>query len=276
MRKTSNLNICINNPDFATKVAQTLEKDLEKCPIVLEASPGRGILSEKLLKHTKIERLRVFEHIKSHHKHLNKLSKQYRKRLELIDQQILDLSNGNYRMLNITRDEFLKFCFSDIEVSPNWQRNELTDKPVECSPSYKFIAAISPFLAREFMSFFVYSLSQYDSFFFHGPNEYYLFLPVSNFKQMISKPSKNLKYYTAFTVHVNSMFDYTEIDLYSPDLKGVERMNIDDKVYSIISKDNFTFTNDRVFKTHESFVFLKFKPKPIINQLTSEYLFNYL
>ena len=189
---------------------------------------------------------------------------------------IVDYVNGYYRLANLTREDLSKECFEGIPVQKNWSNNNPSQDNKVTDNYIQFLSVLSPFLAREFLTFLVYSLARYDSFFSTGPTECFLFVPVSNYKLMLCQPSRSLKHYTSFTIHANSLFDYSEIDLYSTSLKGVERMKIENKVHTVISSDFFSYTNERPFKTKENFVFIRIKPKPMVNKLDAEFLINYV
>ena len=95
LRKTSNQFICLNNAELAKKLCEKISNDIgadHNNKYIFEASPGPGILTEQLLKHTNAK-IRVFEHIHKQRSHLEKLQKKFgNDRLEIVDQQIL----GNF------------------------------------------------------------------------------------------------------------------------------------------------------------------------------------
>lgn len=169
-----------------------------------------------------------------------------------------------------------KECFDQVPIRENWASVEGKPNQEKIDPSIQLITGISPVLAREFLTFLVYSLSRFEYFFINGPMEFYVFLPLSIYLQINSRPSKNLNHYTAFTIHLNSLFDFTEINTYSPELKGVEKVKIDNGIHTIISNSYFTYTNNRTIKAKDSYVFLKITPKPVINKLGSDFLINYV
>lgn len=190
------------------------------------------------------------------------------------DDYSVDFINGNYKLLDLNREVLLKECFENVPVQKNWAKS-LASIEDSAESSIQFITSLSPSTGKEFLSFLVYSLSRFEYFFSTGPTEFFLFVPLTNYKMMISRPSKNLNQYTAFTIHINSLFDYSEIDIYSPQLKGVEKVKIENKVHTIISSKYFSYTNNRTFKSKDSFVFLKVKPKPFVNELGADFLINY-
>ena len=160
-------------------------------------------------------------------------------------------------------------------MQPGWSNKSDPDRQ-KIDSSIQFISALSPFMARDFLTFMVYSLSHYDTFFSTGPTEFFLFLPVSLYKQIVSKPTRNLNHYTAFTIYMNSLFDYGDIDLFSAQIKGVERVKIENKMSTVVNSDFFTFTNDRSFKTKEDFILIRIKPKEMVKMYESEFLINYV
>lgn len=156
-------------------------------------------------------------------------------------------------------------------MSINWNKNQ-----ENVSPSFRLFAVLSPYFAREMLSFLVYSICRFESFFESGPNEFYFFVPLNIFKVLISRPSKNLHIYQAITIHINSLFDLEPIDIYSTEIQGIDRIKIDNRFYPIITKNNFTYTNERVFKSNEHFIFIKLKPKQHINHLDTDFLVDYM
>lgn len=96
LRKTSNQFICLKNvkvaEKFCEKIANELDCDFcDENSYLFEASPGSGILTEQLLKHSK-GKVRVFEHIKKQWPHLEVLRHKYgNDRMEIIDKQILGM-----------------------------------------------------------------------------------------------------------------------------------------------------------------------------------------
>lgn len=123
------------------------------------------------------------------------------------------------------------------------------------------------------LTFLVYSLSQFDSFFLYGPAEFYLFLPVSNYRQIISRPMvSTLKYYTAFTIHVNTLFDYEIVEF-----DDFDRVTIENRIsVPIFTKDNFSYTNDNIFKSNENFTLLKIRPKPLVGKYNTVFWYNFV
>lgn len=178
-------------------------------------------------------------------------------------------------MLSYSRDDVIKRCFEGVPVQKNWS-NHLQEGQEKIDSSIQFFTALSPFLAREFLTFIVYTLAHYDSFFNTGPTEFYLFVPLEHYKIISSKPSRNLRQYTAFTIQMNSLFDYSHIDLYSPQLAGLERVKIESNMVTFIPSEYFTFTNERTFKGKEDFIFLKIKPKELVQKCDAEFLMNYM
>lgn len=184
-----------------------------------------------------------------------------------------DFATGNYRLLDLEREDLLRLCFGGL--TNNWSHS--TDRPQQTQPSFQLFTALSPFFAREFLTYLVYSIVRFESFFESGPNEFYLFVPISIYRTIASKPSRNLHLYTAFTIHMNTLFERHEIDLYSSDLKnGIDKVKIENRHHSIISSTNFAYTNDRKFKSKEAFILIKLKPKPFISQMEADYLIDYM
>ncbi|KAI2797902.1 hypothetical protein BLOT_014754 [Blomia tropicalis] len=276
LRKSTNLFLCVNNVKFAERVCSVIGDQLSNRKMLFEASPGSGILTRQLLEKN-VPKMRCFEHLEKNRTRLKALQTEFgSNRLEIVDKQIIDFVNGNYKLLNISREEMLKDCFDGISIQENWSKQCESESMETEDKSFQFLTVISPFLARDFLTYMVYSLSHFDSFFITGPTEFFLFMPLSYFKQLLMKPSRNLKHYTAFIVHFNSFFDYNDIDLPSFGLKGIDKLKIDNSWHTIISSEHFEFTNDRLFRAKENFIFVRIKPKPMIKNYDSEFLMNYV
>lgn len=277
LRKTSNQFICLKNPKvaekFCEKIFNELDCDFNANSYLFEASPGYGILTEQLLKHSN-GKIRVFEHVSKRRPHLETLCQKYgNNRMEIIDKQILDFASGNYRLLDLDREDFFRLCFGGL--NNNWSFS--TNHNQQPQPAFRLFTALSPFFARELLTYLVYSIVRFESFFESGPNEFYLFVPISMYKMMVSKPSRNLHLYTAFTIHMNTLFERYEINLHSSELKnGIDNIKIENRHCSIISSANFAYTNDRKFKSKEAFILIKLKPKPFINQMEADFLIDYV
>ena len=92
-RKTCNLFLCINNPRLAERVCQVIGDQLNggNNRVLFEASPGNGILTERLLLDAPhVKRVRVFENNEGPLKRLAELQQRFgESRLEIVDRQIL-------------------------------------------------------------------------------------------------------------------------------------------------------------------------------------------
>lgn len=176
-------------------------------------------------------------------------------------------------MLDISREDMIKSCFDGIAVDQNWARKQ---GQVDMNSSIQLLTALSPFLAREFFSYLVYSLAHNDTFFLTGPTEFYLFVPLSQYKQILNRPSHSMKDYTSFTVLINSLFDYSEVDLYSAELKAAQKVKLDNRLHTILPTEYFAYTNGRAFKTMENFIFLSIKPKLMVNNMDTDFLISYM
>lgn len=178
-----------------------------------------------------------------------------------------DFSNGFYKLLGIERDEMLRTCFDDLTIFDG----------IKDQRSYLLFAALSPFSAREFLSYLIYSLIHSETFFQNNHrNEFYLFVPVSVLKTMIGQPSKNLRYYTSFTINLNTLFSFEVLDFSSHDIEGLNQIKINNQFYSIFSARNFVYTNERKFKSKENFVFIHLKASDLIDHVDNETLIDYL
>lgn len=155
--------------------------------------------------------------------------------------------------------------------------------------SITFLTVLSPFLAREFLSFLVYSLAHFDSLFSTGPTQFYLFVPLPAYKAMVSRPTRNLKHYTAFTINVNSLFEYAEVEELQlqasleggtdsgPGLPGVGQVKVEGRTVTVVPGDYFALTSERQkLKTKEDFVLLHIRPKALVHQLEADFLINYV
>lgn len=95
---------------------------------------------------------------------------------------------------------------------------------------------------------------------------------------MVSRPTRNLKYYTSFTININSLFDYQAVEELTPSeqLYGVGQVKVEGRTVTVVPSDYFSFTNERTFKTKEDFVLLHIKPKTLVQQLEADFLINYV
>lgn len=74
---------------MAEHVCKAISKDLLADDAMLfEASPGKGVLTKKLLQDG-VPKLRVFEHIEERRRDLLRLQQKFGDRLEIVDKQIL-------------------------------------------------------------------------------------------------------------------------------------------------------------------------------------------
>lgn len=217
-----------------------------------------------------------------------------------------DFCNGNYKLLNLTRDDLSKVCFDGVPLHANWSNGssrsssssddvknstspeDSNDHSSSSPSSITFLAVLSPFLAREFLSYLVYSLTHFDSLFSTGPTQFYLFVPLLAYKAMVSRPTRNLKHYTAFTINVNSLFEYAEVEELqlqesleggdsSPGLPGVGQVKVEGRTVTVVPGDYFALTSERQkLKTKEDFVLLHIRPKALVHQLEADFLINYV
>ena len=74
---------------------------------------------------------------------------------------LIDFVNGNYKLLDLDRDQLSKQCFEGIAVQKNWSNKGDQDQET-IDTCIQFFTVLSPFLAREFLTFLVYSLSHFD------------------------------------------------------------------------------------------------------------------
>lgn len=323
-RKTANLLLAVNSQPLAERVVRAIgdhqrrllgggsgsgseieSPENQQKRFIFEASPGNGVLTEQLLLQLQNHRIRVFEHNANRLVALRALQKRFGEdRLEIVDKQILDFCNGNYKLLNLTRDDLSKVCFDGVPLHANWSNGSSSSgsassddgknstAPVDSnspsSPSITFLTVLSPFLAREFLSYLVYSLTHFDSLFSTGPTQFYLFVPLPAYKAMVSRPTRNLKHYTAFTINVNSLFEYAEVEELqesleggtedsSPGLPGVGQVKVEGRTVTVVPSDYFALTSERQkLKTKEDFVLLHVRPKALVHQLEADFLINYV
>ena len=181
-----------------------------------------------------------------------------------------DYVNNNYKLLNISYNDLSSFCFDGVPIQENWWKQS------EIKNSIRFFSVLSPILTRDFFSHLIYSLSHFSAFFSSSPTQFYLFVPVSKYREIISRPSNNLSIYTSLTILINSLFDCSEINLYSSKLKNVERVKIENKFHTVIPSSYFSYTDGHNFRSKENFIFLNIKPKLTLTKFESEFIINYV
>ena len=180
---------------------------------------------------------------------------------------IVDLITGNYKLLDINREDLLNDCFKDIPL-PEIE-SKADDKIV-------FYASLSPYFAREFLQYLIWTLCNIDAFFICGPVEFYLFLPFANFKQIMAQPRGNYKEYTTLSVHRGSLVDFEVIDLDLDNICHTEKVEYNKINYTVLDSTNFELSNRKPFVNTEMFIFVRMKPKDIVRDMDADFRRNYL